>query len=110
MNEELRRGNILWESSRMFLPEHKEALMKKKLEKKEYTPPELDEDQFEEMNRILMESIELDNAVTVTYTEQFGETSFWGWVTKVDPVTKTIKLINDEDHLILSFDKIIEVD
>lgn len=42
--------NIMWESSRMMLPEHREQLLAQKRKKKEYTPPPLSTDQLEEMN------------------------------------------------------------
>jgi hypothetical protein len=104
------QGNGLWESSRMFLPEHKEALLKQKQDQKVFTTPMLDEDQLQEINRIIVESIEWDQAVNITYTDVYGPEQFWGWIKKVDLHERWLKIINDEDTLILRFEKILNVE
>lgn len=104
------QGNGLWESSRMFLPEHKEALLEQKRSQKTYSLPELDEDQLQEMNRVIAESIEHDQAVTITYADQYGSAQFWGWITKVNQHERFIKIINDEDVHVIKFHNIINVE
>jgi hypothetical protein len=103
------QGNGLWESSRMFLPEHKEALLKQKQSQKKYRSPILGEDQLQEIDRVIAESIECDRAVTVTYADQYSSAQFWGWVKTVNRHEQRIKIINDEDALILDFEKILDV-
>jgi hypothetical protein len=103
------QGNGLWESSRMFLPEHKEALLKQKRSQSEYSSPVLGEDQLQEIDRVIAESIEYDQAVTVTYAGQYETVQFWGWVKTVNRHEQRIKIINDEDALILDFEKILDV-
>jgi hypothetical protein len=93
----------------MFLPEHKEALLEQKRSQKKYSSPILGEDQLQEIDRIITESIECDKAVTVTYADQYGSAQFWGWVKKVNRHEQRIKIINDEDALILKFEKILDV-
>lgn len=43
MSDHLKRGNVLWESSRMFLPEHREQLLARRKEKERVEKPILDE-------------------------------------------------------------------
>ncbi|MDP0941904.1 YolD-like family protein, partial [Klebsiella quasipneumoniae] len=59
MSGHMQRGNNLWEGSRMFLPEHKQALLKWQKEQEKQTKPELDEQQLEEMNRMLISACRL---------------------------------------------------
>ncbi len=42
MNDHLKRGNLLWEGSRMFLPEHKQSLLERKRLKQKLQKPILD--------------------------------------------------------------------
>ncbi|MGG3573821.1 YolD-like family protein [Bacillus gobiensis] len=70
MSEHLRRGNMLWEGSRMFLPEHKEALLQRKQMQKKKIRPALDFDQLEEMDRILHEAMEFAKPIQVTYFQE----------------------------------------
>lgn len=110
MSEHLKRGNKLWESNRMFLPEHKQALMNRKLKQREFKSPFLNQDQFEQFNRIILESIEYERSVTITYSNIYGPNKFSGWITKVNQLEKWLKVINDEDALILKFERILDVE
>ncbi|WP_110927528.1 YolD-like family protein [Bacillus massiliglaciei] len=110
MSEHLRRGNKLWESHRMFLPEHKQALMDRRLKQKEFQQPGLDQDQFEKLNRIIAESIQSDQSITITYSDLYGPAQFWGWITKINLQEKWLKIINDEDALILRFERILDAE
>lgn len=70
--------NIMWESSRMMLPEHREQPLAQKRKKKEYTPPSLSTDQLEEMNFLITQSITEDQAICVTYLCGRYETAVLG--------------------------------
>ena len=50
--------NVMWESSRMMLPEHRSSCLRKRKERE--FPPELSEEQLNDMNRIIAASIEED--------------------------------------------------
>lgn len=49
-------GNGLWESSRMMLPQHKEAIIQDHLRHDQHTCPILDEQALEEIERALNQS------------------------------------------------------
>ncbi|UUH72767.1 YolD-like family protein [Bacillus altitudinis] len=102
--------NIMWESSRMMLPEHREQLLAQKRKKKEYTPLPLSSDQLEEMNVLITQSITEDQAICVTYVSSGMKAQFWGWVKAIHYETRQMKIVNDEDVLNLSLHQIISID
>ena len=98
--------NVMWESSRMMLPEHREQLLAKKRKEREFRPPELSAEQLNDMNRIIAASIEEDRAISVTYASARGPRRFWGWVKQVRQDEKRLKKKNDEDSLTQPFKNI----
>ncbi|MGG0639988.1 YolD-like family protein [Bacillus altitudinis] len=102
--------NIMWESSRMMLPEHREQLLAQKRKKKEYTPLPLSSDQLEEMNVLITQSITEDQAICVKYIASGMKAQFWGWVKAIHYETRRMKIVNDEDVLNLSLHQIIAID
>lgn len=66
----LRRGNLLWESSRMMLPEHREQLLAKR-HREEWQErnrrPNLDEQELERINRRLAEAVRMGGVVALTW-------------------------------------------
>jgi len=102
--------NLRWESSRMMLPEHREQILEEKRKEQEFTPPILDDDQLQEINRMIAKSIEQERAVAITYAEKYGTAKFLGWIQKVNMIEGWLKIINDEDTLRLSFEHILRVE
>ncbi|MFS0656445.1 YolD-like family protein [Bacillus sp. 179-C3.3 HS] len=102
--------NIMWESSRMMLPEHREQLLAQKRKKTEYTPLPLSNDQLEEMNFLITQSITEDQAIGITYVSSGRKAQFWGWVKAIHYETKRIKMINDEDVLSISLQQIVAIE
>lgn len=47
------QGNGLWESSRMMLPQHKEAIVQSLIEQERIVRPELDDQEREDIERVL---------------------------------------------------------
>ncbi|MFK4997714.1 YolD-like family protein [Bacillus sp. N9] len=68
--------NLLWESSRMMLPEHRDQLLKERKKQEEFHPPILDEQQLEEINIAITQSFERKRAVTISYAEKYSPHSF----------------------------------
>ncbi|MBA4492772.1 YolD-like family protein [Paenactinomyces guangxiensis] len=104
------RKNMLWEGSRMFLPEHREALLKQRRRAEEFTPPELDESQLEYMNYILREALEEEKPVLVTYAAKYSREQFCGFVDKVDPYSRVIRLSNGDCKKQIPFAKLLHVE
>ncbi|CAM3959801.1 YolD-like family protein [Lederbergia lenta] len=102
--------NVRWESSRMMLPEHREQLLKERSKQEEFTPPILDNDQLEEINRIIIISMEQKQEVIITFIEKYGPAQFSGWIQNVDRYERWIRLDNDQDTLLLFFKEILQID
>ncbi|WEV80230.1 YolD-like family protein [Bacillus velezensis] len=100
--------NVMWESSRMMRPNIGSVAKKRK--EREFRPPELSEEQLNDMNRIIAASIEEDRAISVTYASAHGPRRFWGWVKQVMHDEKRLKIINDEDALTLPFHRILSAE
>ena len=100
--------NLIWESSRMMLPEHRELLLDKRRKEREFRQSKLSDDQLDEINRIILQSINEDRAITITYASTYEKKHFWGWVTQVKQ--HQLKIINDEDAISISYQQINSVE
>lgn len=58
-------SNMRWESSRMMLPEHKEALLARKQDQKKVEKPQLDEQQIEDLEMLIQQSHEYKFALSI---------------------------------------------
>lgn len=66
----VRRGNLLWEGSRMMLPEHKQLIIQQL--KDDWKVPlhgELDEDQWWEIGEVIMDALNHSTEVNINYWE-----------------------------------------
>ncbi|TDQ38711.1 YolD-like family protein [Aureibacillus halotolerans] len=83
MTEKLDRDNLLWEGSRMFLPEHKRALLEHRAQQQRPNPPQpTDEQQLEEWNYMLAEAEATGNLLHFTVFEHGYFSVQEGLVTK----------------------------
>lgn len=97
-----------------ILPEHATALFELSEDKKLVPKSILEEDELQEINFRIIDSIQYDYAVAIKWWKStkgaLGEyEQAWGWVKTVDHVTKRLKLVNDEDVWWIPMDKIVEV-
>lgn len=77
-------SNIRWESSRMMLPEHVDALNVYAREEKKLTKPTLDQQTYEELNMLLSEAMGETLPIQIKYFN-CGEIYLWvGFATKYD--------------------------
>lgn len=113
MNERkgLKRGNLLWEGSRMILPEHREQLLEYRRKQNEFQVPELDEDQIAEINRMLAEAIREKRPVTAVCIGLSGPESFSGYVKWVNPAKKRIEIQQrDSETVVLDFAELLKIE
>ncbi|AUS09719.1 YolD-like family protein [Laceyella sacchari] len=106
MSEFLNRHNMLWEGSRMFLPEHRAALLQRKQDEEAFIPPQLDEDQLVEMNRLLMEAVDGDFPLLVRYVNRRRPCEWCGFVQKINPHERWIRLANGRETTTIPFSDI----
>jgi hypothetical protein len=104
-------GNLRWESSRMMLPEHVEAINQHNVDKLKIKQPILGEQQIEEIGRKLGESLENHSPVSVSYYQSGFINEMKGIVTKLEPLTRQITLMDyGHNQYKLNFDKVVSVD
>lgn len=96
MSNYLKRGNMLWESSRMFLPEHKEALMQRKEEKRKVSKPILDEQELAVMDETICEAMEFTYILDVTYFHNGLFESCTGYINFYDQNNHVLWLRNHD--------------
>jgi len=82
------RGNKLWVGHRIILPDHEALIHEQERTENVYQPPELDEDQLQEMEYIMQRALHEDMAVIVTYATTYGPEQFCGFITKVNQYEK----------------------
>ncbi|MCB5235597.1 MAG: YolD-like family protein [Niallia nealsonii] len=102
--------NLRWESSRMMLPEHREQLLAEKRKQKEFNPPVLDENQLEEINYVIVNSIKQERAIRITYADKYGPADFSGQIQKLDSIEGWLKITNNEQNLSIIFKQILQAE
>jgi len=106
MSKILNRQNMLWEGSRMFLPEHREALLEKRRRMEDFIPPELDEDRLLEINRFILEASENDNPIVLHYAENHRSEQICGFIEKINPDERWIRIANGRIKRTIRFEQI----
>ncbi|WP_020615711.1 YolD-like family protein [Paenibacillus daejeonensis] len=76
-------GNGLWESSRMILPEHRVRMQEQRQQLKRRDRIELDEQELEQMQERLAESLQHGSAVKVRVYHPYEEQLVTGRVDRV---------------------------
>ncbi|MGG1639828.1 YolD-like family protein [Paenibacillus sp. NRS-1782] len=90
-------GNGLWESSRIIIPEHKEAYLKLMKDRQRRGKPELDEQEVQLIEQALIDSYNSRTAVTVSVFSPFDDIVMTGVVTSINTARREVKLSRGED-------------
>lgn len=106
----LKRGNLLWESSRMFLPEHKEQLLTHRRRQRAFVPPDLDEDRIRQLNEQIGEARASGRRVAVTSAGAWGPETRTGRITRLDPWRGRLELETEDGRLWIPFGKLLQID
>ncbi|MCF6094934.1 YolD-like family protein [Microaerobacter geothermalis] len=110
MDQSLKRGNMLWEGSRFTLPEHVEALAKKKKESNRFLPPELDQLELEELNRRIQHAFAKKCCVIIGFYDEFSYHEITGMIEKIDVYQRKILISSETGVTFISFDKLLKVE
>lgn len=106
---ELRRGNLLWESSRMVLPEHRERMLERRKNLKRKAKPILDEQRLKELSETVSEAVVRRLKVSVTVYDPFGEFTVTGEIVNIDPQLRRIKLADGGNVSWIPLEDIMDV-
>lgn len=85
-------GNGLWESSRMMLPEHKEAIIQQQHEEGRRVRPILDAQELELIESALVESFQEHRTVNVRLFNEYEDIEITGIVVLIHTFRREIKL------------------
>lgn len=88
-------GNGLWASSRMMLPEHKEAINREWYAKKSKPHPELDAQEIELIERVLAGSFRERRKIRLRVWGEYEDEELCGVVTTVQTYLREIKLTTE---------------
>jgi len=103
-------SNLLWEGSRMMLPEHKLEIVNHRDGFKRWEKPELDEQEIEDIVHKIGESLEYKSEITLTLYGEYGNRQETGYVVRVDERrTRVLLQAPDRDEWI-EFREIISVE
>jgi len=103
----MNRGNKLWEGHRIILPEHRDLLFDHREKEREYQPPELAEDEVEEISRLISWSKAQERPITLIYADRYGPKRITGVVTRIDPIERWLILQSEEDRRMIPLSQII---
>lgn len=103
----MNRGNKLWEGHRIILPEHRDLLFDHREKEREYRPPELAEDEVEEISRLISWSKAQERPITLIYADRYGPKRITGVVTRIDPIERWLILQSEEDRRMIPLSQII---
>ncbi|URJ45198.1 YolD-like family protein [Paenibacillus polymyxa] len=89
--------NGLWESSRIIIPEHKEAYLKLMKDRQRRGKPELDDQEVQLIEQALIDSYNSRTSVSVTVFSPFDDEELTGVVTSINTARREIKLSRGQD-------------
>ena len=102
-------ANVMWESSRMIIPQHKEAAIRQAKEVRKQVRPELTEEELQEMFGRLKAAQSNTLEVTITLYGEYENRLLRGIVTGLDPRQRLIKIEHDYDWELIEFENVISV-
>jgi hypothetical protein len=101
--------NGQWESSRMMLPEHREAILEQNRSLKKRVKPEMDEQVQEEILRAIGVSMWLSLPMTFVLFDEIADYDLTGIAIKIDTTNHMVKVSGTEDESWIKFSDIVGV-
>src|SRR5690625_777232 len=101
--------NLMWESSRMMLPEHVSTLQKRKREKQKRIKPEFDEQYLSELATKIAEAKQEEYTVLVSVFDEYEDVEVIGQITYIDQQLRRLKLEHADDIEWIHLDDILYI-
>lgn len=102
--------NLIWESSRMMLPEHKAYLVDRREQLKERERPILDPQRLEELSGIMAYAFNERIEVCITVFSPYQNKLQRGVIQRLDPQLGRIKLLTEDHENWIKIENILEID
>ncbi|MEK5060457.1 hypothetical protein BK126_04320 [Paenibacillus sp. FSL H7-0326] len=93
-------GNGIMESSRMIMPEHRQAFIDRQLEKTKRSKPIIDEQEMQLIERALVDSYNQRELVELVVFDSFENKHLLGIVSTIDTYKRRIKLTTSKDDFV----------
>lgn len=100
---------MLWEGSRMFLPEHREQLQAMRKENRSEKLFELAEDRIEELNWSLQEALHYESPIILDYVDGEQFASFCGFIEEVNTHKGYLNMVNGKEKRRISLTNLYRV-
>lgn len=102
--------NMMWESSRMMLPEHKEAILKQNKSVNKKVKPILDEQRIEELVRTIAVAVFAEQTVKIQLFDEYEYIYLYGKIDKIQPESKQLKIRADDSYEWVKLDDVMEIE
>lgn len=101
---------MLWESSRMMLPEHKAILKEHEQKRTHINPKTYDEQLLEEMSNTIEQLYSTKTLATFTYYEDHTRYQLEGTVDDIDKTAKQVVVKEENTRYFINFLDFISID
>lgn len=91
MNKLTSGGNMIWESSRMIMPQHKDAAQQQRREETKRRRLELDEQEKEQVLRFMLAANKTRQPVRIRMFDEYEDTYVIGVIERLDGLTARFK-------------------
>lgn len=102
--------NLMWESSRMMLPEHKEAIQRKQLGQKKRPKPELDEQELVLLSDSVCLAYMKKQTVQLELHHPFRREVLSGQISKISPMEQRLKITSENGSRWILFSDILSLE
>lgn len=102
-------SNLLWESSRMMLPEHKEVLQHHRKELNKRTKPILDEQQIELFSHNIWEAMKRNKVVKMQIFNLYQDSYIVGKVKKISSERDKVLIKCKDREEWINFNQILDI-
>lgn len=102
------QGNGIFESSRMILPEHRDAFVERELQKKKRKKPHLDEQELQTIQEIFVNSYHQRECIAIELFYDFENQFVEGIVCELNVLKREIRLmLQEDDYQRIPMDRIV---
>ncbi|OEH94545.1 YolD-like family protein [Bacillus solimangrovi] len=101
--------NLMWESSRMMLPEHKQRIQQHQKELLKRNRVILDEQRLAEFSQIISDALNQNSLIKIQVFHPYHDSYFTGKIERILLEHKQIKLVNSNDVEWINFNDIIDI-
>lgn len=88
--------NLMWESSRMMLPEHREQFLEHRKQLGTKTAPELDDQERDRLDQLLAMAARDHQTVRLTLFDPFDNLTYKGTIQSLDAMKKRLKFKHED--------------